>query len=56
MNSKATYYIAAIIGGIVGSYIPALWGDAGFLSISSLIFSTLGAIGGIIIVWKFFNN
>lgn len=56
MNTKATYYIAAIIGGIVGSYIPALWGGAGFLSTSSLIFSTLGALIGIFLVWKFLNS
>lgn len=54
MNSKVAYYIAALIGSIIGGFIPTLWG-ADFLSISSLIFSTLGAIGGIILVWKFFN-
>lgn len=54
MQSKTSYYIAAFVGSIVGGYIPALWG-AGFLSVSSLIFSTLGAILGIILVYKFLN-
>jgi len=56
MNSKTTYYIAAFIGSIVGGYIPALWGDAGLLSIWSLVLGTLGAILGIVIAWKLLNN
>lgn len=56
MSSKTLYYLAAIVGGIIGSYIPVLWGGAGFLSISSLIFSTLGALGGLVLTWKLLNN
>lgn len=56
MQSKTFYYIAAIVGGIIGSYIPNLWGGGGLLSISSLVFSTIGALIAIILVWKFFNN
>ena len=55
MQNKTLYYIATFLGGLIGGYIPVLWG-AGFLSISSLIFSTLGGIAGIILVWKFFNG
>jgi hypothetical protein len=55
MSSKTIYYIAAFIGSIIGAYIPTLWG-AGILSISSLFFSALGAIAGIVIVWKLFNG
>lgn len=55
MNSKTTYYIAAFIGSIVGSYIPTIWGDAGILSIWSLVLGTVGAILGIILVWKLSN-
>jgi len=54
MSSKAIFYLAAFIGSIIGAYIPALWG-AGVLSISSIIFSAIGGIAGIVIVWKFFN-
>jgi len=54
MPSKTVYYLAAFIGSIVGAYIPALWG-AGFLSFSSLIFSAIGGIAGLVIVWKWFS-
>jgi hypothetical protein len=54
MSSKAIYYLAAFIGSIIGAYIPMLWG-AGVLSFSSIIFSAIGGIAGIVIVWKFFN-
>lgn len=54
MSGKSLYYIAAFVGSIVGGYIPTLWG-AGFLSITSLVFSTLGAILAIILVYKLLN-
>ncbi|HUC94682.1 MAG TPA: hypothetical protein VMR19_01605 [Candidatus Saccharimonadales bacterium] len=52
--TKGIVYIGAFVGSILGSFIPMLWG-AGFLSISSLVFSTLGALLGIYLVIKFFN-
>jgi hypothetical protein len=55
MSNKTIYYLAVFIGSIIGAYIPALWG-AGLLSFSSVFFSALGAIVGIVLVWKFFNN
>jgi len=54
MPSKGVVYLAAFIGSIVGGFIPGLWG-AGFLSFSSIIFSALGAIAAIILVFKFFR-
>lgn len=54
MNSKATYYFGAFVGSIVGGYIPTLWG-AGFFSFTSLITSSIGAIGGIVVMWKLVN-
>jgi len=54
MSSKVVIYIAIFIGSIIGAYIPALWG-AGLISISSVIFSTLGALVGFIIAWKWFR-
>ena len=54
MSSKAIYYLAAFIGSIIGAYIPQLWGG-GLLSFSSIVFSAIGGIAGIVIVWKFFN-
>jgi uncharacterized membrane protein YeaQ/YmgE (transglycosylase-associated protein family) len=52
MFSKTFVYIGAIVGSIVGSCIPLLWG-AGIFSISSLVFSTIGALIGIFLVLKF---
>jgi uncharacterized membrane protein YeaQ/YmgE (transglycosylase-associated protein family) len=54
MPSKKIYYIAIFIGSTIGAYVPKLWGT-GLISFSSLIFSTLGALIGFMIVWKHFN-
>jgi uncharacterized membrane protein YeaQ/YmgE (transglycosylase-associated protein family) len=54
MSGKTLYYIAAFVGSLIGGYIPTLWG-AGFLSIASLIFSTVGAILAIVLVYKLSN-
>jgi uncharacterized membrane protein YeaQ/YmgE (transglycosylase-associated protein family) len=51
VSSKTIVYLFVFIGSIVGAYIPSLWG-AGYLSISSLVFSSIGAIIGIIISLK----
>ncbi len=52
MSKKVMYYLSIFIGSIVGGYVPTLWG-ADFLSISSLFFSSVGSILGIIIVYKY---
>lgn len=51
MSLKTTYYMAAFVGSIIGSYIPTFWG-AGVFSFSSILFSAIGGILGIIIVYK----
>lgn len=51
MNSKTLVMIGMFAGSIIGGYVPTLFG-AGFFSFSSLIFSTIGAIVGIIIAYK----
>ena len=51
MQSKRIIWLFAGIGGLIGGYIPALWG-AGIFSMSSIIFNTLGAILGIWIGFK----
>jgi hypothetical protein len=48
MSSKKIVYFLLFIGSIVGAYIPKIWG-AGFLSFSSVIFSSVGAIIGVIL-------
>jgi len=52
VSSKTLYYIAAFVGSVIGGYIPALWGDAGILSIWSLVLGTVGAILAIVAVYK----
>lgn len=54
MSPKALVTLAAFIGSIIGGYIPTLWG-AGALSYSSLLFSGIGGIAGVIIAIKLTN-
>jgi uncharacterized membrane protein YeaQ/YmgE (transglycosylase-associated protein family) len=42
------------VGGTVGGYIPSLWG-AGMLSMSGIIFSTIGGLIGIYLGYKISN-
>jgi uncharacterized membrane protein YeaQ/YmgE (transglycosylase-associated protein family) len=51
MSPKLIVYFFLFAGSIVGAYVPKIWG-AGLFSISSLIFSSVGAIVGIIIGLK----
>ena len=39
-------WMGAFLGSLVGSFIPMLWG-AGELSVSSLLFGSLGAVAGV---------
>jgi drug/metabolite transporter superfamily protein YnfA len=55
MSGKTLYYIAAFVGSVIGGYVPAIWGKAGMLSVWSLVFSTFGAIAGILLVYKLNN-
>ncbi|MDO8503875.1 MAG: hypothetical protein Q7S60_04280 [bacterium] len=52
MSSKIIVYFFMFAGSLAGAYIPTIWG-AGFLSISSLVFSTIGAIVGVFVGLKF---
>ncbi|CAN5291507.1 hypothetical protein BH10PAT1_BH10PAT1_3310 [soil metagenome] len=51
MGNKTIVYLGAFVGGIIGSFIPNLWG-AGFLSFSSVLFSGIGGLIGIVIAIK----
>lgn len=55
MSSKTLYYLAAFIGGVIGGYIPVIWGDS-YFSIASFVFSGIGAIIAIVLAWKFLNG
>ncbi len=51
MSSKVFVWVGMGIGSVVGGMIPALWGSSAF-SISSLVFSSIGAIVGIYFGYK----
>jgi hypothetical protein len=52
MNRRSLYYLGAGIGGTVASFVPLLWG-AGELSLWSVLFSGLGGLAGIWLVYRF---
>lgn len=49
--SRSLTWVAIFVGSSVGSFIPELWG-AGFLSVSSMVFSALGALAGLWFAYK----
>ena len=51
MESKNAIYFGMFVGGLVGGYIPALWG-ASLFSFASIIGNALGAIFGIWVMFK----
>jgi hypothetical protein len=51
MNTKHFIWIATIICGYIGGFIPTLWGASGF-SFSTIIGNTLGGILGVFIGFK----
>ncbi len=55
MSPKAIVAVTGFIGSIIGGYIPVLFGASSF-SFSSLLFSGVGAILGILLGVKISNN
>lgn len=51
MSSKNLIWIGVLVGSTIGGLIPDLWG-AGMLSLSSIVFSTVGGIAGIYIGYQ----
>jgi glycopeptide antibiotics resistance protein len=51
MQNKRLIWLLAILGGVIGSYIPALWGVSGF-TFTTLFFNTLGGLLGIWIAYR----
>jgi uncharacterized membrane protein len=43
--------MGSFFGGILGSYIPGLWGEDSF-SVMGIIFGSIGAIAGILVGYK----
>jgi hypothetical protein len=50
---KGPAYIGGFVGGLIGSFVPSLWG-AGQLSISSVVFFMIGGFFGIWIAYRLF--
>ena len=53
--NKSAVWVGAGVGGIIGGYIPGLWG-AGVFSPWSVVLSTVGGIAGIYAVYKLYNG
>lgn len=53
---KGLTWTGMAIGSIVGGYIPVLFGDASFFSLSSVILTALGGFLGIWIGYKLDNQ
>jgi len=51
VTSRQWIWLGAIIGSTVGGMVPALW-HASMLSMSGLLFSTIGGVVGIWAGWK----
>lgn len=51
MNSKSLIWIGVLVGSTLGSLVPLAWG-ADMLSMSSIIWSTIGGLAGIYIGFK----
>jgi hypothetical protein len=48
---KRLITLLMFVGGAVGGYVPALWGDDGF-TMSAVLFSGIGAMLGVWIGWR----
>jgi uncharacterized membrane protein YeaQ/YmgE (transglycosylase-associated protein family) len=48
---KRLIWIGTLVGSVIGGFIPLLWGASDF-SMSSIIFSSIGAMVGIIVTYK----
>ncbi len=46
MDTRKFVWAGLVLGSLIGSFIPELWG-AGMFSVSALLLSAAGAVGGI---------
>lgn len=51
MESRRLIYLGMFIGGLIGGYIPSLWGAGGF-SFTSILGNAIGAMVGIWLMFK----
>jgi len=52
MDRSKLIWIGVTIGGLIGGYIPVLWGGSAF-SIGSILWSGVGSMIGIYLGFKF---
>ena len=52
MDSKKLIWVGAFLGSVLGGCVPGLW-HASTFSMTGLVFSTLGALAGIWLAWRF---
>jgi hypothetical protein len=50
---KGPTYIGGFVGGLVGSFVPSIWG-AGQFSMSSILFFMIGGFAGIWVAYRLF--
>ena len=55
MSTKKAIFFGMTVGGFIGGWLPSLWG-AGGLSLTSVIFSTIGGLIGIWAGWRLTNG
>jgi uncharacterized membrane protein YeaQ/YmgE (transglycosylase-associated protein family) len=55
MNKKRAIYFGMFVGGLIGGYIPVLFGANSF-SFASIVGNAVGAIIGIYVVFKLTSN
>ena len=56
MADKRLIWLGAGIGGIIGAYVPVLWGDTNMLSLMSIFLSGVGGVVGIILAYRISRN
>ncbi len=52
MSLKVWAIIGATVGGLLGGYIPAIWGNNDLFSVVSIIWSLIGGLAGIWLGYK----
>jgi hypothetical protein len=52
VDTKKLIWFGAIAGSVLGGCVPGLW-HASALSLSGLLFSTIGGLAGIWLAWRY---
>jgi hypothetical protein len=52
MDSKKLLWLGVAVGGMVGAYMPGIWGDADVFGMASIILSALGSLIGLWLGFK----